>query len=29
LKQGSWVVGLELWQGQYYLSTLVHYQWEP
>lgn len=29
LNWGSWVVGLELWQGQYYLSTLVHYQWEP
>lgn len=29
LDWGSWVVGLELWQGQYYLSTLVHFQWEP
>jgi hypothetical protein len=29
LNWGSWVVGLELWQGQYYLSTLVHFQWEP
>jgi hypothetical protein len=29
LNWGSWVVGLERWQGQYYLSTLVHYQWEP
>jgi hypothetical protein len=29
LNWGTWVVGLELWQGQYYLSTLVHYQWEP
>ncbi len=29
LNWGSWVVGLERWQGQYYLSTLVHFQWEP
>ncbi|MCP4419237.1 MAG: SH3 domain-containing protein [Chloroflexi bacterium] len=29
LNWGSWVVGLELWQGQYFLSTLVHYEWEP
>ena len=29
LNWGSWVVGLERWRGQYYLSTLVHYQWEP
>ena len=28
LNWGSWVVGVELWQGRYYLSTLVHYQWE-
>lgn len=29
LNWGSWVVGVELWQGSYYLNTLVHYQWEP
>lgn len=29
LNWGSWVVGLELWQGEYYVSALVHYQWEP
>lgn len=29
LNWGTWVVGVEQWQGQYYLSTLVHYQWEP
>lgn len=29
LNWGSWMVGLELWQGEYFLSTLVHYQWEP
>ena len=28
LNWGSWVVGVEQWQGQYYISTLVHYQWE-
>ncbi len=25
---GSWVVGIEQWQGTYYVSYLVHYQWE-
>ncbi|MFQ5401188.1 MAG: SH3 domain-containing protein [Anaerolineae bacterium] len=25
---GTWVVGVELWQGQYYISYLVHYAWE-
>ena len=25
---GTWVVGIEKWQGNYYLSYLVHYQWE-
>ncbi len=29
LNWGSWMVGLERWQGQYYLSSLVHFQWEP
>jgi hypothetical protein len=29
LNWGSWVVGLELWQGQYFVSALVHFQWEP
>ncbi len=29
LNWGSWAVGIEKWQGHYYLSTLVHYQWEP
>ncbi|MCB8979294.1 MAG: SH3 domain-containing protein [Ardenticatenaceae bacterium] len=29
LNWGTWVVGVEQWQGQYYLSSLVHYQWEP
>ncbi|MCB8939621.1 MAG: hypothetical protein H6655_14515 [Ardenticatenaceae bacterium] len=29
LNWGSWVVGVELWQGNFYVSTLVHYQWEP
>lgn len=29
LNWGTWVIGLELWQGQYYLSTLTHFQWEP
>jgi hypothetical protein len=25
---GSWVVGIENWQGEYRLSFLIHYQWE-
>ena len=25
---GTWVVGIERWQGNYYVSFLVHYQWE-
>jgi hypothetical protein len=25
---GSWAVGIEYWQGQLYLSFLVHYAWE-
>lgn len=25
---GTWVVGVELWQGRYYVSFLVHYGWE-
>ena len=29
LNWGSWVIGLELWQGSYYVTALVHYQWEP
>lgn len=29
LNWGSWAVGLEKWQGRFYLSTLVHFQWEP
>ncbi|MCA9942373.1 MAG: SH3 domain-containing protein [Anaerolineales bacterium] len=29
LNWGTWVVGLEKWQGQYYVSTLVQFQWEP
>jgi hypothetical protein len=29
LNWGSWAVGLELWQGKYYVSALIHYQWEP
>lgn len=28
LDWGSWVVGFETWQGRYYLSFLVHYEWE-
>jgi hypothetical protein len=28
LDWGSWVVGFEKWQGRYYLSFLVHYEWE-
>lgn len=25
---GTWAIGVERWQGRYYLSYLVHYQWE-
>ena len=25
---GTWVVGIERWQGEYFVSFLVHYQWE-
>ncbi|WP_420630213.1 SH3 domain-containing protein [Candidatus Leptofilum sp.] len=29
LNWGSWAIGVELWQGSYYVSALLHYQWEP
>jgi hypothetical protein len=29
LNWGSWAVGVELWQGSYYATALLHYQWEP
>jgi uncharacterized protein YraI len=25
---GAWVVGIEQWQGAYYISFLVHFEWE-
>jgi hypothetical protein len=25
---GTWAVGVERWQGRYYISYLVHYRWE-
>lgn len=25
---GTWVIGIEQWQGEYYISYLIHYQWE-
>ncbi|MCA9979043.1 MAG: hypothetical protein KC413_24950, partial [Anaerolineales bacterium] len=25
---GTWVVGVERWNGRYYLSYLVHFEWE-
>jgi hypothetical protein len=28
LDWGAWVVGVERWQGRYYISYLVHYEWE-
>jgi len=28
LDWGSWVIGIERWQGTYFVSFLVHYQWE-
>lgn len=26
---GAWIVGVEHWEGSYYISYLAHYQWEP
>jgi hypothetical protein len=28
LDWGTWVVGIERWQEEYFVSFLVHYQWE-
>ena len=28
LDWGTWLIGIERWEGQYYLSYLVHYLWE-
>lgn len=28
LDWGTWLIGIERWEGQYYLSYLVHYRWE-
>ncbi len=25
---GTWAVGVELWQGAYYVSFMIHYSWE-
>ena len=25
---GTWVVGVESWQGEFFLSFLVHFAWE-
>lgn len=25
---GTWLIGVERWQGRYYISYLVHYRWE-
>ena len=25
---GTWVIGVDRWQGQYYLSYLIHYDYE-
>lgn len=25
---GTWIIGVERWEGSYYLSYLVHYRWE-
>ena len=25
---GSWVIGVEQWEGNYYISYLVHFEWE-
>lgn len=28
LDWGTWLIGIERWEGRYYLSYLVHYRWE-
>ena len=28
LDWGTWIIGIERWEGEYYLSYLVHYRWE-
>lgn len=28
LDWGTWLVGIERWEGRYYVSYLVHYRWE-
>ncbi len=28
LDWGTWLVGVERWEGRYYISYLVHYRWE-
>ncbi len=28
LDWGTWVIGVENWQGRYSLSYLIHYEWE-
>lgn len=28
LDWGTWLIGVERWEGSYYLSYLVHYRWE-
>lgn len=28
LDWGTWLIGVERWEGQYYISYLVHYRWE-
>jgi hypothetical protein len=28
LDWGTWIIGVERWEGRYYISYLVHYRWE-
>ena len=28
LDWGTWVIGIERWEGEYYISFMVHYEWE-
>jgi hypothetical protein len=28
LDWGTWIIGVERWEGRYYVSYLVHYRWE-
>ena len=29
LDWGTWAVGIEQWEGEFYVSFMIHYRWEP